>query len=98
MKKFVLAGALVLAVFTAVNARQSQPGTPGDMNHMMQMKQMMDHCVMNMKDVEIRVEDTKDGIALTLKPKDPDQLEALRKQVRERFEMMQKMKDNSHRH
>ena len=98
MRKFILAGALVLAVFTAVNARQTQPGTPGDMNHMMQMKQMMDHCVMNMKDVEISVADTADGIVLTLKPKDAAQLEVLRKQVRERVEMMQKMMGNSHNH
>ena len=98
MKKFILAGALVLAVFTAVDARQTRPGPAGDMNHMMQMRQMMDHCIMNMRDVEISVEDTKDGIAVTLKPKDAAQLEALRKQVRERVEMMQKMTGNSHSH
>jgi hypothetical protein len=90
MNKLVWTGTLMLAMFAGVNAAQTQSEPPRDMSQMLQMGQMMDKCLMNTKDVQISVSDTEGGIALTFKPSDPSQLEALRKSVRAHVEMMQK--------
>ena len=86
MKKLIVAGVLVLLALTAVGAQQSQTAPPRDMGQMMQM---MQNCMMNLRDADISVSDTPDGIAVTFKPKDPAQLEALRTRVRAHVERMQ---------
>jgi hypothetical protein len=98
MKKLIFALVVTVLFFSAVNARQIQSDTPRDMKSMMQMGQMMDNCFMGMKDVDITVADTKDGVALTFTPKDVSQLEALRKNVRTHLDMMRGMMDHSHDH
>lgn len=87
MKMAVFAGIVMLAAFTVVPAQQNPSAMPHDMAGMMQM---MENCMMNLRDVDMVVSDTTDGVAVTFRTKDTASLESLRKQVRDHMAHMQK--------
>jgi hypothetical protein len=107
MKKLILTGILLLIVLTTVNARQVLSDAPRDivstmrtielLQTMQTMQTKMDKCLMDMKNTDVVVADTPDGVRLTFKPKDPAQLDDLRKTVRAHVEMMQKGECGMHR-
>jgi hypothetical protein len=62
-------------------------------NHSSQMDMpMMQDCLMHANDVEITVQDTADGVSITLRPKDPAKLEELRTAVKKHLLMKDMMK------
>ena len=99
MKRLILAVGLALVVLISAGAQSNNTGPQpnmGQMRQMMRMMGMMQNCPMNIEGASVGVEDTANGVAITLTPKDPSQLDALRKRVREFSERMQMMKGGMH--
>jgi len=89
MKKILLA-VLLIGTMTAFGAApQAQEQKPP--MQMMHMMEMMKACPMNVEGADIALSDTPNGIAITFTAKSGN-VEELRKQVREKFEMMKTMK------